>query len=191
MFTKCLCIFFGRAFWKVDPLWSPIRQLPGSLGSLNPTFVQQRLPPELPRASGTLQGKEPTRGPTFSQKICVLCFWAALFEKSGLLGSCLVDCLACWEVSGHSSSNKACPQSSQGPLGPTRGLVIRFLGPPGPKFSADFLPFFHGPRGPHGPHGPKGGDRSKHNNLFFIDKRTTNRCQSTASPSQSERTAQF
>ena len=75
-------------------------------------------------------------------------FWAVLFEKSVLLESCLVDCLACWEVSGHSSSNKACPQSSQGPIGSTGGPVIRFFGPPGPKFSADFLPLFHGPRGP-------------------------------------------
>ena len=57
---ELFCVFLGvllaLVFWKVDPLGSPIRQLPGSLGGLGPTFVQQRLPPELPRATGTPQG---------------------------------------------------------------------------------------------------------------------------------------
>ena len=55
-------VFWARGFWKVDPLGSPIRQLPGSLGGLGPTFVQQRLPPELPRATGT-----PPRSPQEDQ----------------------------------------------------------------------------------------------------------------------------
>ena len=115
IFTKCFVYFFGGArFLESRPLGSPIRQLPGSLGGLNPTFVQQRLPPELPRASGAPQGAH-KRTDIFTKLLCI--FWgAARFEKSDLLGSCLVDCLACWEVCGQFSSNKDCRQSSQGPI---------------------------------------------------------------------------
>merc|ERR1712004_14192 len=51
----------GMYFWilyfrrKVDPLGESIRRLPGPLGGSDPTFVQQRLPPELPRAARATQ----------------------------------------------------------------------------------------------------------------------------------------
>merc|ERR1711953_1667793 len=45
-----------RGFWKVEPLGNPICQFPGSLEGLGQPFVQQRLPPQLPRATGTPQG---------------------------------------------------------------------------------------------------------------------------------------
>ena len=47
----------GMYFWilyfrrKVDPLGESIRRLPGPLGGSDRTFVQQRLPPELPRVA--------------------------------------------------------------------------------------------------------------------------------------------
>ena len=45
-----------RGFWKVDPLGNPILQFPGSLRALDQPFVQQRLPLQLPRATGSPQG---------------------------------------------------------------------------------------------------------------------------------------
>ena len=41
---------------KVGPLGGSICRLPAPLGGLGQIFVQQRLPPELPRATGPRQG---------------------------------------------------------------------------------------------------------------------------------------
>ena len=49
--------FFSRlGVRKVDPLGDSIRRLPDPLGDSGQIFVQQRLPPELPRATGPRQG---------------------------------------------------------------------------------------------------------------------------------------
>ena len=48
--------FWILYFWrKVDPLGESIRRLPGPLGGSDRTFVQQRLPPELPRVARATQ----------------------------------------------------------------------------------------------------------------------------------------
>ena len=48
--------FWILYFWrKVDPLGESIRRLPGPLGGSDRTFVQQRLPSELPRAPRATQ----------------------------------------------------------------------------------------------------------------------------------------
>ena len=50
-------LFFCRlGVRKVDPLGDSIRRLPDPLGGSGQIFVQQRLPPELPRATGPPQG---------------------------------------------------------------------------------------------------------------------------------------
>ena len=48
--------FWILYFWRdVDPLGESIRRLPGPLGGSDRTFVQQRLPPELPRVAQATQ----------------------------------------------------------------------------------------------------------------------------------------
>ena len=73
----------GPSFWKVDPLGNPILQFPGSLRALDQPFVQQRLPLQLPRATGSPQGAHKR---TDQKRIFVIFFLAAVGRKVGPLG---------------------------------------------------------------------------------------------------------
>ena len=96
-----------------------------TLGGLGQIFVQQRLPPELPRATGPRQGAH-KRTDIFRL------FFCPPSEKSALLGARSVDSLPLWGVWAKSLFNKDCLQSFPGPPGrakePTRA----------PTFSQNF-----------------------------------------------------
>ena len=110
-----------RGFWKVDPLGNPICQFPGSLEGLGQPFVQQRLPPQLPRATGTPQGahKRTDQKKTIKKKLY------PVFGKSTLLGTQSFNSLALCRLWTNHSFNKDCLYSFPGPPGahkePTRG----------------------------------------------------------------------
>ena len=90
-----------------------------TLGGLGQIFVQQRLPPELPRATGPRQGAH-KRTDIFRPFF----FVARVSEKSALLGTGSVDSLPLWGAWAKSLFNKDCLQSFPGPPGrakePTR-----------------------------------------------------------------------
>ena len=85
-----------------------------TLGGLGQIFVQQRLPPELPRATGQRKRTD----------IFTSFFVAWVVEKSTLLGTGSVDSLPLCGSWAKSLFNKDCPQSFPGPPGrpkePTR-----------------------------------------------------------------------
>ena len=107
---------------KVDPLGDSIRRLPDPLGGSGQIFVQQRLPPELPRATGPPQGahKRTNIFAKIFEKNCRL-------EKSTLSGARSVGSLLLWGVQAEALLNKDCLQSFLGPLGPQGGSFNRDL----------------------------------------------------------------
>ena len=138
---KNIIIFWARGFWKVDPLGSPIRQFPGSLEGLGPTFVQQRLPPELPRATGTPQGAH-KRTDIFTKKNCIF-FWARVFWKVGPLGELFGRPPGPLGASRPIFVQQRLPPELPGAHGIPRGTIYSiFLAPPEAKFSMVFFCLF-------------------------------------------------
>ena len=116
-----------RGFWKVDPLGNPICQFPGSLEGLGQPFVQQRLPLQLPRATGSPQGAHKR---TDQKGIFVIFFgrgWSKSRPSWGAIWS------TPWPAGGFAANIRSTNNASRAPRDPWEP-------PGGPKKKKNFGP---------------------------------------------------
>ena len=102
----------GPSFWKVDPLGNPILQFPGSLRALDQPFVQQRLPLQLPRATGSPQGAHKR---THQKGIFVIFFgrgWSKSRPSWGAIWS------TPWPAAGFAANIRSTNNASRAPRDP-------------------------------------------------------------------------